>query len=1804
MAYVSERRKKILEADTTTASPNSEVRTGYVSERRKRVLDSGTADIKPVQQQTPVQKYAEQATPKKPNYGLGNIDLNDRPTIKNPDGSISTVFSMSFTNDDGSAVLVPGVRKGLDRKMTADEALQWYQKTGEYLGKFKSEDEANKYAETLHEDQAAQYLPQTNADTRQNTPAYLSGSDFRDQLTQPEVPAKNKFSFKEVSRLWKDRNKDNVVNALDTAAAINDVAGAKMRATVFGDVNDEAGGKANATTGNKALDDAAKAAGMVESMFIPAGEGGLFANAVRKGAEGIVEKAAVKTGSKVLGNKVVQKVAVGAVESVPYTAHQIGTQKMDSKEALKTAALNTALGVAAEPLLMGASAFVKGIAKRMKAGKVLTKTEQAIVEKTPELKTYDQQLQDEITTPNPAQSEQIAEELRNAEPIKKSTADELWSKNNPIELAKPSPQQRELEALKRIRMTAKEGTTEYTALTERINKLEGKTQTISAPSDAERVNVIPAVETPPTASQKVNPVAVKMADRTPTNVGKPVVKSYQFENPEVKPYYQDYAKWILDNEYVPNEQLDRVTEIMTKIKADTGLQPAQIKDAMERIVKDAGHENVAAAKRAEIVIDDMLTNGFTTVTGEKVPANLDYIAMKSKIEGKEITPRSEQTLEELPVEGGNYAKPVERNVAESLKPDAELVIPSTEGQKKFVKEYTEQFLPDDEVGLNKIIAELEQQVKVEKDESKLLRINLQLFAAKEKLKTVTSKLYDNTIQKSNILTDAEKAQMPKESFEYEQKPEATTTAQAAERVNADIEKVKEDLLSKTTFNDVDTDSAMMIAERYRDEGRATGDYSKMNEWFATIRTKATETGRGSQAWAKWSRTPEDVVKQANDIVLDEFDNIKKTDPGKAKRVNDDFKAAKEGAKQASDEAAGQATKELLPEDMLAKKVGGILKQEIAKKINPLTDMVNELFRVAKESPLPETTEALKRDPYAILQQAITNKDRYADVWEKAKDIVEKKYGDDPGAMQVLSDYFDKGIIPTYSEKTLNSTVNAAMKELQLKMSDIVLKGEKTKAVDTITQFLIDKTLATGDEAKLLAEKINTRFYELFKERATAILKQKLKIGAGKSSPTMQNLTELINAGAFSNEDLLNVVKVKYGITTLSNEVTKKIIDMAEQYRAIEDKGFKNLLGRIDIAAKIDFELAKLRKPTIAQRVASFNYIQQLFNTLTQIRNVVGNEALYRSQRFTKYPASMIDWIKSKATGTERQITFAKGFNPWGNMKSYWGDFAKGSKAGWQGYDLIRAETDKLIGSSKKFNSILNPLKYMESMLGASLNGFDYAAYMRGTKNSLYEMAALKAKNSGQKVTKEFVQNFLDNIDTEILEMSESTGKYLTLRNENTISDLLFGMKNYGNKIGIGENVVKKGIKTKEYGLGNVIMNYPQATGALLQMSIDYSPIGFIKGMLEVSRPVLGKIGLVAKKEGSNYKAIVDTFSKAIVGTFGFTALGYRMYDLGLITGKSSDDMDYSNLERQMGRSEYAVNVDGVMRYITSGFNKAEAKVQEGDKFYTYSWLQPLAASVSLGANIAQIKAENQTTGEAAKGLLNTVITSAEGALNTLTDQSVMTGLTKFTKGYDTKKNLEEMGSGVVTGFTGTFANQLRKLNDNAQRSTDGQDAVARTINKIKNRIPGLSKDLPVVYGTNGEVKEMYQGGSNNVLNILFNPGFVSKYKSSPGIDLVLQLYKDSGGEKKQFPRTVNGKTISYEGKDVRLTAEEIGELQRIIGQETITMLNEKTNNAAFEKLSTEKQIENIVSAMDAIGTRARTKLKNQIGKAELKSRMK
>ena len=89
----------------------------------------------------------------------GNIDLHNRPVVRNPDGSISTVRSMS-ANFDGREYLIPTVAADGSGILSDEDAIQQYRRTGQHLGVFDTPDNATAYAESLHNEQAQEYAPQ------------------------------------------------------------------------------------------------------------------------------------------------------------------------------------------------------------------------------------------------------------------------------------------------------------------------------------------------------------------------------------------------------------------------------------------------------------------------------------------------------------------------------------------------------------------------------------------------------------------------------------------------------------------------------------------------------------------------------------------------------------------------------------------------------------------------------------------------------------------------------------------------------------------------------------------------------------------------------------------------------------------------------------------------------------------------------------------------------------------------------------------------------------------------------------------------------------------------------------------------------------------------------------------------------------------------------------------------------------------------------------------------------------------------------------------------------------------------------------------------------------------------------------------------------------------------------------------------------------------------------------------------------------------------------------------------------------
>lgn len=145
--------------------------------------------------------------------------------------------------------------------------------------------------------------------------------------------------------------------------------------------------------------------------------------------------------------------------------------------------------------------------------------------------------------------------------------------------------------------------------------------------------------------------------RTSKNVGDRKVNAMQYNHPELKPHIQEQAKNIMGDlaaslkaarggttvygENTGGENISfgnkrMTTNTIAKILDEQKVSYADINNALQRIIDDAGQENVALAKRIELLIDEHLTDGYTDIYGNKYPPSKEYVDAKNKAYGTDI----------------------------------------------------------------------------------------------------------------------------------------------------------------------------------------------------------------------------------------------------------------------------------------------------------------------------------------------------------------------------------------------------------------------------------------------------------------------------------------------------------------------------------------------------------------------------------------------------------------------------------------------------------------------------------------------------------------------------------------------------------------------------------------------------------------------------------------------------------------------------------------------------------------------------------------------------------------------------------------------------------------------------------------------------------------------------------------------------------------------------------------------------------------------------------------------------------------
>ena len=571
------------------------------------------------------------------------------------------------------------------------------------------------------------------------------------------------------------------------------------------------------------------------------------------------------------------------------------------------------------------------------------------------------------------------------------------------------------------------------------------------------------------------------------------------------------------------------------------------------------------------------------------------------------------------------------------------------------------------------------------------------------------------------------------------------------------------------------------------------------------------------------------------------------------------------------------------------------------------------------------------------------------------------------------------------------------------------------------------------------------------------------------------------------------------------------------------------------------ELAKIQKlmtdkipPDATKSIKGWMRLSMLFNPKTQVRNIMGNALITPINAAGDIVASWADNLISMQTGVRTTGNT--------NVRAYLEGVKRGAYEATNDYKLGINTRDVNgnrfeIGEGKSFTE--------KTIIGKGLNRTEgLLNYMMDIGDRVFSEGAFENSLANQmrlnNVT-EPTQEMIDIATTEALQR--------TWNDNNNYTKFVLDVRRMLNTIG-GEN----------YGLGDVLIPFAKTPANLTKAIVDYSPVGLVNSLLEY-RNMKNAIGRGDFTPQQQHK-FVQTLGKATAGTMLYI-IGAALAKAGVISGKDDEDKDTKNfIKNVLGRNQYSIKI--------------------GDKSFTYDWAQPLAAPLSIAANIANSKNKENA-------LLESVVASLDTAGSILLEQSFLQSIN------DVLTDNDGIVSGLINSILDlparaipTLSKQIADLADPVQRQTfEYNEPVKTAVNKVLVKIPGASKTLAPKVDTMGADVLKY-GGNNSVFNVMFNPANMNKENVSQAGQEIYDVYKETGNNN-IMPR-VAPYYINQKGNKVMLDTNQIAEYQRISGATIETAMDEIMDDSKYQNASADEKASIIKNIVDYSYNYAREKV--------------
>lgn len=551
------------------------------------------------------------------------------------------------------------------------------------------------------------------------------------------------------------------------------------------------------------------------------------------------------------------------------------------------------------------------------------------------------------------------------------------------------------------------------------------------------------------------------------------------------------------------------------------------------------------------------------------------------------------------------------------------------------------------------------------------------------------------------------------------------------------------------------------------------------------------------------------------------------------------------------------------------------------------------------------------------------------------------------------------------------------------------------------------------------------------------------------------------------------------------------------------------------------------RSSLGQKINTVQTLSHLGNTRTILRNIFSTAAMSEVETLTHNVGAVIDrFLVSNITG-KRSIGFEGNFT--------------GIKGGLENAQLAAIGSSLNVPMShsswmddarvtrRTFKS--RPLSFAERSLGYALTVPDEFYKGIAEERTLRSLTRLGWSQDD-------IRNAMEN------EAAMRTFNDVTMTGQ-----VLSKIKDALNHVGISYSSGKPLFSKADFGLGDLMLKYTMVPGNIIQRTVEYTPIGYLKALYKFGTTLHEARHYKRNISPAEQREMILNFARPTTG-IGIIAAGAFLAKAGIIIGTSFTDPEYNEekYEEAKGVDELMINLSRLGRLLD---DDGGSDPQNGDILSDISFLQPFNELLMLGARLYEVTVDNDGFSP---------ILSGEALLdvpfNVFGSLSMFQTLNNAVQTYEESKSVPAVAFGIaadaLSGFIPGPVRHFGNVLDEYVRNPYKQDSsVSIAVDKLISKLPFMSlrDELPKSIDIWGNERSSTTGSLfGDIFNEMMNPGFLSVYTENEINDEIDRLLDISKDILPQIPYENNTGYIDGIGYSFKLQDKDYEEFSKLNGQ--------------------------------------------------------